>query len=194
MTTGVFYLSVCVFSLCVAWIVWEYGFKTLFLDAFRERAFELRVDLFSMAEKGRISYDDEAYRAIELILNGSIRYAHRLTFLSYISSVRENARAKQEDKDQTDFSQQLALKISRLKPETQKELKEILGKFHTALSLYMAASSAIFKVLFLIYLVARVFRPEEAKQQVEQRVFVMEHEVYRSARSKHGSMSSAATF
>lgn len=184
-----FYLTVTVTALCGIWIVWEFGFKSLFLDAFRSRLFELRAELFAMAKEGKLSFDDEAYRVIELVLNGSIRFAHRLSFLSYIMSSLENHRAKRDDRDYVDFSQQIALKVSRLSPAAQTELLSILVKLRSALALYLVATSLIFKVAMCIYLVVKLFRPKQAESKVTQQVYVIQREAYLSA--KTGNVSAA---
>jgi hypothetical protein len=184
MSMTLFYLCVTVFSLCGVWAVWELGFKAVFLDGFRQRLFELRMRLFSLAESGVLSYDDDAYRAIETLLNGLIRYAHRLSFIVYVSSVWEISRAKREDKDYVDFAQQLSLKISRLDPDVQIEISNLLSKVHSAVCILMAANSLVFKLIYLVYVVARLFRPKEVESKVTQQVFVLEREAYLSAKSR----------
>jgi hypothetical protein len=50
------------------------------LDAFRQKVFALRDELFDFAADGHISFDDPAYRLLRQSMNGKIRYAHQLTF------------------------------------------------------------------------------------------------------------------
>jgi hypothetical protein len=184
MTEGMIYVLVTVVSLSCVWSVWQFGFKPMFLDGFRQRLFELRLELFAFAEQGRISYDDEAYRAIEILLNGLIRYAHRMSFLTWVCTVRENARARRESKDIPDFGQQVALKIARLDPEMQIQISQLLSKVHSALALYLTANSLVFKLAAVWVLILRMCRPVETKEQFTQQVFVLEYEAYRSAKSR----------
>ena len=50
------------------------------LDGFRQEMFSLRDELFDYAYSGKIGFDDPAYRLLRQLMNGFIRYAHRLTF------------------------------------------------------------------------------------------------------------------
>jgi hypothetical protein len=50
------------------------------LDAFREKMFALRDELFDFAADGNIGFDEPAYRLLRQSMNGTIRYAHQLTF------------------------------------------------------------------------------------------------------------------
>ena len=184
MSMNLFYLVVAVVSLCSIWLVWEIAFREFFLAGFRQRLFELRLYLFSLAEAGRIPFDADAYRAMENLLNGLIRYAHRMSFIVFLCSTWENARAKREDPDYVDFGQLLTLKISRLDPDVRAEVNQILSKTHSALCVFMAANSLLFKILAVIYFAVKLFRPK-VKEEVRQQVFVIEREAYLSA--KRGS-------
>jgi hypothetical protein len=50
------------------------------LDDFRQKMFALRDELFDCAADGNIDFDDPAYRLLRQSMNGTIRYAHQLTF------------------------------------------------------------------------------------------------------------------
>ena len=43
------YFTIITFAIGGLWYLWDQGLKKLFLDAFRERLFELRFQLFSLA-------------------------------------------------------------------------------------------------------------------------------------------------
>lgn len=48
-------------------------------DVLRYRLFLIRDKLFAYAEDGKISFDDPAYILTRTFINGSLRFAHRLT-------------------------------------------------------------------------------------------------------------------
>jgi hypothetical protein len=50
------------------------------LDAFRQRMFTLRDELFDYAADGNVGFNEPAYRLLRQSMNGTIRYAHQLTF------------------------------------------------------------------------------------------------------------------
>lgn len=61
-----------------------FGLRWYRLDAYRQRLFDLRDDLFNYALSGRISFQDPRYRDLRLRINSLIRYAHTATFISFV--------------------------------------------------------------------------------------------------------------
>jgi len=51
------------------------------VDRFRHNIFIMRDELFDKAAEGFIPFDHEAYRLVRTLMNGYIRYAHRLSLL-----------------------------------------------------------------------------------------------------------------
>ncbi len=134
------YLLVWITAACAIGLIWSLGIKRLALDMLRERLFELRFQLYTMGMEGELVYHDPAYRNFEALFCGLVRFAHRITFLTYIFSLRQQAQAM-KDKDYVDVGQLLALSLSRLAPDTQRKLNEISESARTALVLYMVFSS-----------------------------------------------------
>lgn len=63
-------------ALLVMWAFWLYpDYRT---DAFRQKMFKLRDDLFDDAASGKISFDSPAYGMLRNAMNGFIRFGHRL--------------------------------------------------------------------------------------------------------------------
>jgi hypothetical protein len=60
------------------------------LDAFRQKMFALRDELFDFAADGNIGFDEPAYRLLRQSMNGTIRYAHQLTFFRVCVTAIEN--------------------------------------------------------------------------------------------------------
>ncbi len=63
-------------------LLWFFVFllwKDYCMDAFRERIFTLRNELFLVAARGEIGFDDPAYKMLRERLNVSLRYAHEYT-------------------------------------------------------------------------------------------------------------------
>lgn len=183
MQSPLFLLS-AVGSVCAAYFLWTLGIRKFFLDLMRERIFELRFELFRLGMTGELPFDSDAYRALETLLCGLLRFGHRISFLTYLFSARENSRARKE-KDYVDVAAQISLKVSRLEPSTQTKILNILKSVHGVVVLYMAFSSLLFlascivmKALELLGLV----HFEETKDNVRQ---VIESEAY-TAETQHG--------
>src|SRR2546423_11268978 len=59
------------------------------LDAFRQKLFAIRDELFDYASAGNIDFNDPAYRLLRRSMNGFIRYAHQLTFFRVCMTMAE---------------------------------------------------------------------------------------------------------
>ena len=178
------YLLSAVGSLCAAYFLWTLGIRKFFLDMMRERIFELRFELFRLGMSGELSFESEAYRALETLLSGLLRFGHRISFLTYFFSARAISRA-QKEKDYVNVAAQISLKVSRLQPGTQKKILEILKGVHTAVIVYMVLSSLLFVSLFFVTKTLAflgLVHLEETKDNVRE---VIESEVY-VAESQHG--------
>jgi hypothetical protein len=173
------YLLSWVTGACALWLFWSLGIKRLFLDGFRERLFELRFELFRLGMSNELPYESDTYRTLEMLICGMLRFGHRITFLTYVMCVVEQQRAKKE-KDFVDFSQQIALKISRLDPKTQAKLTEIMSNLTTATNLYMAFTSLPFLTTFALYETAKVFGLLRPAHETRTMSYVIEREAYRS--------------
>lgn len=170
------YVLSAVTAACGLWFLWNLGLKPLFLDMFREQIFEVRFRLFRLGMIGELPFDSDAYRALETLLCGLLRFGHRVTFSTYIFSSVEQSRARKEDRDYVDVAQQIGLKVSRLAPETQQKVGAILSDARSAVILYIAFTSLIFLVLLVGWAVLRflgIRRPSKAKlsHPVEQEVY-----------------------
>lgn len=125
---------------CAIYLVWSLGIKRLLLDSFRERLFEIRFQLFTLALNGEIDFNDPAYRSYETLLCGLLRFAHRISFFTFIMSIRQEREAM-KDKDYVDVSKLIALRVSRLNPNLQKKINAISHDTRTALTLYLVFNS-----------------------------------------------------
>src|SRR5437016_2293052 len=66
-------------SLVGLWVLFHWLYRDYRVDLFRQRMFALRAELFDMAAAGRIAFDDPAYGKLRGMLNGYIRFAHRVS-------------------------------------------------------------------------------------------------------------------
>lgn len=176
-------LLIWVTALCVIGLIWNFGIKAMLLDGLRERLFQLRSELFSLAVEGEISYSDPAYRSFEMLLCGLLRFAHRITFLTYCFSVYQQSLAS-KDKNRVDLGQQIALRVSRLDATTQEKLNRITIETRNAVFLYMFLSSVpLFTLvstrLFLKY--SGLLPLEDTKSQL---ISPIEEEAYRCEKRK----------
>jgi hypothetical protein len=69
-----------VVGLFALWFLYFFCWREHRIDAYRQRLFGVRDDLFDFAASGGIKFDDPAYTTLRDLSNGLIRFAHRLTF------------------------------------------------------------------------------------------------------------------
>lgn len=77
--TFIIYAGIAAIWWLFAWLYYDYR-----IDLFRFRLFLARDRLFDFAEKGKISFDDPAYLLTRRMINGSLRFAHRLTLTDIV--------------------------------------------------------------------------------------------------------------
>lgn len=110
-----------------------------------------------MALVGELSFDSEAYRVVETLLNALLRFAHRVTFPTYLYSVWGQTQAMQE-KDYVDVAKYIELKISAIQSYAQAKLQRILSDVNTVVTLYMAATSLLFLMTAVLFSLLRLLR------------------------------------
>jgi len=178
MTRSEIYLTIITVAVGGLWYVWDQGLKKLFLDFLREHLFELRFRLFKLGESGKLQFDDEAYRAIETLLCGLLRFAHRVTFMGFILSSIDQAKARKSE-EYVDYNKQIELKISHAPESVREELRKILGETHKMVAVYMAVCSLLFMVAAVIYAVLRALNliHDRSKREISA---VVETEAYRA--------------
>lgn len=70
-------------SLALAiYILWANYYRSLFCDKYRQKLFQIRDQLFNKAAEGEVSFDDPIYHSLRYIINGLIRYAHKISATS----------------------------------------------------------------------------------------------------------------
>ena len=66
-------------ALLVRLYFWEY--REYRMMRTRYKLFQLRNELFALGETGELAFDNKAYGLTRMLINGAIRYAHRLSML-----------------------------------------------------------------------------------------------------------------
>ena len=80
-------------GLIALWAFWYYLWKPQRVDAFRQKLFALRSDLFDLAANGVVPFDHPAYAHLRLLINGMIQFAHRASFPSLVVAIAQSANA-----------------------------------------------------------------------------------------------------
>lgn len=180
MNSEVFYMSSVIFSGSCIFALWHFAIKELMLDNFRDSVFVIRDRLYSLAKDGKIAYDSDAYRAVELFLNGVIRYAHRFSFSSFVLISFD------EEKAYADASRPFETIVSKIAgvedPAVRVQLQDMLGEVALLLPRYIAKSSVMFILSSIVYYAFRSVstRVEDSKRKA---IEAFESEAVREAGS-----------
>jgi hypothetical protein len=67
-------------ALLALWVLLFVCVREYRVDALRQRLFAIRDELFDYAAEGNIDFDNNAYAFSRELLNGMIRFAHRISF------------------------------------------------------------------------------------------------------------------
>lgn len=68
-----------VISIAALVLIMLFPYNGFRIDRLRQQLFTVRDELFDEARAGHISFTDPAYKATRTVLNGMIRFAHRLS-------------------------------------------------------------------------------------------------------------------
>lgn len=79
-------LTLCLSLLGLVYLFF-WRFSKLWIDEFRQNIFEIRDELFDFAADGGISFDHPAYYTLRSMLNGYVRFSHRISALYFVSIV-----------------------------------------------------------------------------------------------------------
>ena len=180
MNFGVFYITSIVLSIAGLAALWEFGIKPLQLDNFRDSLFLVRDKLYLLAREGGIEHDAPAYRAVELLINSMIQYAHRFTFLSFLLSMHWREKHPQ----QIDHAANLLAAIDTVGDHrVREELRAIVVQATRLLPNYIGKSSLAFMALSGGYLLLRAASPRVASGK-DAAVRTFTSDAYESAKTE----------
>jgi hypothetical protein len=135
------------------WFLWFYLIKEYRVSNFRESLFSLRDELFQFAADGHLTFDDPAYVELRSLINGMLRFAHRVTFLSLITSVRS---LSADDPDQNPYLRWKDA-VDHLAPDTKARVESIHNRLWSAFmrqlvkgSVFLIATSLLLTTGFFI--------------------------------------------
>ncbi len=114
-------------------------YRDFMLDRTRQKLFKLRDDWFDEAARNEISFDNKAYKTVRLVINGSIRFAHKLTFLQLLVLHF----APHQSNSEGVFRTRINEGKSALPTEKRKLVDNYIRRYHFILSCHLVFSSPI---------------------------------------------------
>ncbi len=140
-------------GLALLWWLFFRAFHYYRLDALRDRLFAVREELFDYAAGGAIAFNDPAYGKLRNLINGLIRFAHRLSFSSILPVVLFRLMFKDPEPEQPLDAWRRA--VVRVSPEVQKKLWSIHNRaLAIALRHMVIGNPLVFALLCICYVIS----------------------------------------
>jgi len=141
-----------VVGLFALWFLYFFCWHEHRIDAYRQRLFGVRDDLFDYAASGAIRFDDPAYTTLRDLSNGLIRFAHRLTF------TRVWALALLGDLPRTNRMEAWMADVETRSPEVRDRLLKAHKQIESASLWHVLAWSPLAWICILVALIIRLLR------------------------------------
>ena len=121
-------------------------------DTYRQNLFTIRDELFIYAMNGHISFEHPAYHMLRNMLNGSIRFGHRMS-LGYILGLSFSySLMKKDDAYVASFKENWKAALDSLPAEVAVQMEETRMKMHVSTYMHIVFRSPLL-VLTLVSLV-----------------------------------------
>jgi hypothetical protein len=147
------------FSLLLLWGLLFFCWREYRLDALREKLFSLRNGLFLFAAQGHIAFNDPSYRMLRDLMNGMIRFAHKLNASQLLLAAID--RASQPDERWKVPMKEWRRAVDALPPDARQELISSHDEMFRAVMKHIAKGNVVlliaFALLKLLRFIVRTF-------------------------------------
>lgn len=138
------------------WLAY-FGFRAYRVDKFRHQLFTLRAELFDLGSKGEIAFDQAAYSQLRGTLNGFLRFADRLSIVSYFLITRDLHRML-ESGQAVLVKSEWESNVETLEPGVAVQLRDIRARMHVAVFEQIIFSSPLFVLTLVPFLLKALIR------------------------------------
>lgn len=139
---------ISIFSIGVAYFFWHVLWKSYLIDRTREDLFALRDKLFNLGLKQEgTTFGDPTYRSFELIINGTIRFTHRISLLRHFIFTSLIHLVMPDRKVMTTLGYELERGYGKLDSASKEKFKELLDEYER-----IVISHLVYKSLFILTL------------------------------------------
>lgn len=128
-----------------------WGTRGLAVDWFRDQMFKLRDEFFDAASDGLIDFNHPAYGTLRIMMNGLIRYCHKLSLLNVLLLTKVFS-TPQDVKDVGLFSHNWGKATKDLDANTLRKLEDFRSRLQVLVLAYIIISSPFIAILLFIFL------------------------------------------
>ena len=125
------------------------------LELTRQEIFKLRDDLFLYARDGDMSFDDDAYMIMRTILNGTIRFGHKISFIRLVAPIVVE-RCYTEGEVSKNFDAVFNNALEQVTPEARRKILKTRNALHRVILEHMIFSSVVPTLLYVIAWALRI--------------------------------------
>jgi hypothetical protein len=143
------------FSLVLLWGLLFFCWSEYRLDALRDKLFALRYRLFMFAADGHIAFDDPTYQQLRTLINGMIRFGHKLSFSRLVLAL-----ISQRISPDPRWTQPMVLwraAVQKLPDESRNTLISIHDDMFRAVMKHMAVGNPVVLMAFVLLKAIRLF-------------------------------------
>lgn len=140
------YFTIAVFGL---WWLFFIEYRSYLLAKARQDLFAARDDLFAAAERGELPFASTAYTMTRNLLNGGIRFAHRLTVIRVIGILTAHAIVR-GPKVKARFSKEYAAAIQDVPLAGRKAVDTARLHMHVAFIRYLSNRSLFLTLINML--------------------------------------------
>ena len=182
-------------GLLLIWAIWSFGLRPALIDTFRQRVFEIRDEMFDYAAAGNIDFNHPAYGTIRTLMNGYIRFAHRIDpALILISAVYFIFKRDEVRKAQRELKERIELQLSTLPEEHREKLSGYMERTQSELGKYILYGSplftfAVFTVGLPVLLVARLIGKVSIRERAGNLVRLLDPAAFSEAKRNHAAVA-----
>ena len=142
-------------SLLGLWVLYYYGWKPYRLDATRQELFALRDELMRYWVEHELPFENGAYRMAREVLNGTIRFSHKIRFLNLLTLVQKNRRYPEAGQR---FETKLSQAMESLPPDARQRIKDTFREMHQLLLEQIVFSSVVWSLLYWVAFISQLAR------------------------------------
>ncbi len=128
------------------WVLFHWCYRDYRVDVFRQKLFNLRGELFSLAASGKVDFDSPAYGMTRMTLNGFVRFAHRF---SVTPALMMSWRMRRAPKEWSQFEVKWDQAVAECSAEAQEEIRSIRRRMHEVVVEQLIVTSFVLWVLIV---------------------------------------------
>lgn len=149
MNNASFEMLVACAGAAACWSLWFYFIKEYRISAFRERLFSIRDELFAFAADDGVPFDSPAYLQLRDLINGMLQFAHRVSFLTLLTSARNSSSNPKNSNPHQRWKKSLEV----LEPAAKERLEQIHEEIFSAyMKQLVEGSIVLFPIAVILFI------------------------------------------